>query len=96
MKNPSLGITVCHQSASLVMPNCDPQDGFFYPTLTLMIDSYSLSVSLSCQYQQINMYVTRIFNVFKGDLLCKDFLGVHNIPMKSAIMSIMYNPKQLH
>ena len=25
------------------MPNGDPQDRFFYPTLTLMIDSYSLA-----------------------------------------------------
>ena len=24
------------------MPNGDPRDGFFYPTLTLMIDSYNL------------------------------------------------------
>ena len=39
-KNPSLGITICHHSASLVMPNGDPRDGFFYPTLTLMIDFY--------------------------------------------------------
>ena len=31
-KNPSLGITVCHHSASLVMPNSDPLDGFLsYP-----------------------------------------------------------------
>ena len=30
-------------SASLVMPISDPRDGFFYPTLTLMTDSYSLS-----------------------------------------------------
>ena len=29
-------------SASLVMPNGDPRDGFFYPTLTLIIDSYFL------------------------------------------------------
>ena len=41
-KNLSLGIPVCHHSASLVMPNGDPGDGFFYPTLTLMIDSYIL------------------------------------------------------
>ena len=27
-------------SASLVMPNGDPRDEFFYPTLTLMIDTY--------------------------------------------------------
>ena len=30
-------------SASLVMPNGDPRDGFFYPTLTLMIDSYIIT-----------------------------------------------------
>ena len=40
IENPSLVITVCHHSASLVMPVNDPQDGFFYPSLTLMIDSY--------------------------------------------------------
>ena len=40
-KNPSVGITVCHHSASLVMPNADPLDRFFYPTLTLMMDSLS-------------------------------------------------------
>ena len=25
-----------------MMPNCDPRDGFFYATLTHMIDSYTL------------------------------------------------------
>ena len=40
-KNPSLAITVCHQSASLVMPIGDPRDGFFYPTLSLMLDTYN-------------------------------------------------------
>ena len=30
-KNPSLGITVRHHSASLVMPISDPHDRFFYP-----------------------------------------------------------------
>ena len=29
-----------HHLSSLVMPNCDPRDIFFYPTLTPMIDSY--------------------------------------------------------
>ena len=33
-------ITVCHHSASLVMPSSDSRDGLFYPNLTLMIDSY--------------------------------------------------------
>ena len=37
--------TVCHPSASLVMPNGDPLDGFFYITLTLVMDSYILSSS---------------------------------------------------
>ena len=36
-------ITVCYHSASLVMPNGDPRDRFFYPTLTFMIDSYKNS-----------------------------------------------------
>ena len=30
-----------YHPASLVMPNGDPRDGFSYPTLTLMIDSYN-------------------------------------------------------
>ena len=29
----------------LVMPICDPQGGFFYPTLTLIIDSYTREAS---------------------------------------------------
>ena len=28
------------------MPNGDPRDGFFYPTLTLMVDSYIVSPPL--------------------------------------------------
>ena len=28
------------------MPKGDPRDGFFYPTLTLMIDSYNLQQDL--------------------------------------------------
>ena len=29
------------------MPNGDPRDGFFYPTLTLMMDSYNIWLSLN-------------------------------------------------
>ena len=36
--DPSLAITVWHHKADLVMPNCDPQDGYFKPTLTLILD----------------------------------------------------------
>ena len=39
-KNLSLVITVCHHWAILIMPIGDPQYGFFYSILTLMIDSY--------------------------------------------------------
>ena len=35
-KNPSLAITICYHSASLMMPIGDPWDRFFFPTLTLI------------------------------------------------------------
>ena len=41
-KNPSLGITDRHHSASLVMPTSDPRDRFFYPHHTHMKDTYIL------------------------------------------------------
>ena len=40
-KNLSLGITVRHHSASLVMPISDPRDRFFYPHHTPMKDTYN-------------------------------------------------------
>ena len=42
LKNPSLAIIVCHHSACLMMPNGDPRDKFFFPTLTFITDSYRL------------------------------------------------------
>ena len=44
LKNPSLRITVCHHSANFVMPKGESQDRFFYPTLTLMMDSDKIFV----------------------------------------------------
>ena len=41
-KNPSHAITVCHHSASLVIPIGDPRGGFSYPILTLLMDSYNI------------------------------------------------------
>ena len=38
----SLGITVRHHSASLVMPISDPHERFFYPHHTLMKDTYNV------------------------------------------------------
>ena len=51
-KNPSLGITVWHHSASLVMPNSDPRNGIFHLPLTPMIDPYILAcrIRLSANY----------------------------------------------
>ena len=46
-KYPSLGITVWHNSASLVIPDSDPRDGFFYLPLIPTIDSYILIVCSS-------------------------------------------------
>ena len=49
-KIPSLAITDYHHSASLVMPICDPRDGFFSPTLTLMMDTYIVIIrSTECE-----------------------------------------------
>ena len=45
-KTPSLAITVWHHSASLVMPDSDHRDGFFYLDLPLtrMIDPYIIII----------------------------------------------------
>ena len=42
----SLGVTVRHHSASLVMPNSYPPDGIFNPHLTTIKDSYDLKAEL--------------------------------------------------
>ena len=42
-KNLSLGVTVRHHSASLVMPISDPHDRFFDPHHTPMKDTYCIS-----------------------------------------------------
>ena len=46
LKNLSLGITVRHHSASLVMPISDPRDRFFSPHRTPMQDTYCLAHGL--------------------------------------------------
>ena len=59
IENPSLRITVCHYLASLVMPNGDPRDGFFYPTLTLMTDSYMIYQPVKCNVMQLKWKNTK-------------------------------------
>ena len=41
-KNLTLVITVCHHSASLVIPIGNPRYGFFYPTPSIMMNSYCI------------------------------------------------------
>ena len=35
------------------MPNCDPRDGFFYPTLTLKIDPYNIPIDILKQLSRL-------------------------------------------
>ena len=54
-RNPSLTITFCHHSASLVMPNDEPWDEITYPYLTLTIFPYILDRAepfISGEYDQ--------------------------------------------
>ena len=51
-----------------MMPNGDPRDGFFYPTLTLMIDSYIMSLALSSSISSTRCHM------FVYDLLVCHFL----------------------
>ena len=84
-KNLSLGITVCHHSASLVMQNGDPRDGFFYPTLTFIIDSHKLA----CISSGSGLFV-KVKNIFKK----KEYIFFlnHNL----THLEIYYRPSQNH
>ena len=86
-KNPYLVITVCHHPASLVMPNGDPGDGYFYPAITLTIDSYNMSCGGSGGSQHVRMLVQVVIlcaiSILKSFNLSHLFLdmsvAVHNI-----------------
>ena len=64
LKIPSLGITVRHHSASLVMPNSYPRDGIFNPHLTTINDSYYILVfQIRRAFRNIRRTVPEIANV---------------------------------
>ena len=63
LKIPSLGITVRHHTASLLMSNSYPCDGIFNPNLTIIKDSYILHC--------INLVASRQ-NQQKDCVPCKD------------------------
>ena len=59
-KNQSLGITICHHLASLVMPNRDPRDGFFNPTLTLIVDSYNYTININVDLAHYEIFHAKV------------------------------------
>ena len=52
-KNLSLRITVWDYSASLVMPDSNPRDGFFHLPIKSMIDSYNLLTAFILNFEQV-------------------------------------------
>ena len=56
-----------------MMPNGDPQDGFFYTTLTLMIDSYNLRT----KYTKFQLKIPIFFGYVK------------NLPRVSKLLPIL-------
>ena len=62
----SLGATVRHHSASLVMQVSDPHERFFYPLHTPMKDTYSLALELRQLKQDVRSDV-RVRN-FRSDV----------------------------
>ena len=76
MKKSTLAIMVCHYSASLVMPNCDPRDGVFHPTLTLVKDYYLIQqVSGMDEIEKIEKGVA---SICKGDDKRNDIMMLMN------------------
>ena len=64
IENPSLGITIRHHSASIVMPISDPRDRFFYQHHTAKKDAYNLThvVLLSSGKNHVNLIIDCIGN----------------------------------
>ena len=61
------------------MPNSDPQDGFFYPTLTRFIDSYNL-VALAgpwfCVSLNPSLLIFQLFQVLCNDITSSEVPGL--------------------
>ena len=66
IENLSLVITTCHHSASLVMPIGDPRDGFFYPTLTFMRDSYVKIWETYCLHVCLILYQVYVCKILSS------------------------------
>ena len=84
-KNESLAITICHHSASLLMPKSDPLDGLFYPTLTLMMDAYILSQHIWI-YENLSWYRNSYLTM---DVTCCLYIGCIGSHMHSYQMTLL-------
>ena len=64
IEKPVPHFTVCHHSASLVMPNGDPRDGIFFPNLKLMMDYIIVQVKsfLSMVFLLVCLWLCYLFS----------------------------------
>ena len=76
------------------MPNGNPLDGFFYPTLTLMIDSYSLvgfelcsTSSGSSLFANVPIYGFLVSKGFKCPQQVVDRRKVERVILRTSITS---------
>ena len=74
----SLEITVGHHSASLVMPNGDPWERLFYPTLTRIMGSYIPPQHLLLKY---------FSSFFQFDCMAK---GVHQLEQVESFRKFFF------
>ena len=68
LEQSSLVNTVCHPSASLVMPIGDPRDGVFYPSLALMMDSYFMEIQFINSKESIVCFLLLINSKYNQTL----------------------------
>ena len=88
LKIPSLGITVPHQSASLMMPNSYPCDGIFNPHLTTIIDSYNLS--LGTHFHKFYPVTAHISLCYKNTISHHSYASVVEYALNFVHISIPY------
>ena len=81
-------ITICHHSASLVMPIGDPQEKFFYLILTTLIAFYNLRLQLVAQKFKCNRHLCcshaakskiQLINIMLQIFLCENSSMLSNI-----------------
>ena len=77
-------------STSLVMPISDPRDGFFYPTLALMIDSYVLGW---CIFEIISIFNGNILGIWLY-ILNSQYLSIQTIFKLTSSKDALHENKE--